>query len=236
MLTQLTVPHARLPPSLLAAPALKRRAAPSANVPKAFAPFRPRPRRGSRRIAFVQSDGRPTAARTSKCLAFGPQLGPLPGRCLKNQRPAQTSRPRAALLLTPREEFVREVNRSHAYDHAFLDIGCGVTISGPHAVPHDQTLEIKAGEKGGNRHGLRLPVRRSLAHITGQGWDQSRSSPLAERTPWRLRRPDRAATPASSRTSTRTGRRLHGWERAGPFDKIIVTCGIDPCRRRCCSR
>jgi Protein-L-isoaspartate carboxylmethyltransferase len=36
-----------------------------------------------------------------------------------------------AYLLTPREDFVLDRNRSRAYDHAFLDIGYGVTISGP---------------------------------------------------------------------------------------------------------
>src|SRR5262249_114422 len=39
-----------------------------------------------------------------------------------------------AYLLTPREDFVLDRNRSRAYDSAFLDIGYGVTISGPHLV------------------------------------------------------------------------------------------------------
>src|SRR5208282_5081270 len=39
-----------------------------------------------------------------------------------------------AFLLTPREKFVLQQNLSRAYEHAFLDIGYGVTISGPHIV------------------------------------------------------------------------------------------------------
>ena len=39
-----------------------------------------------------------------------------------------------AYLLTPREEFVLERNRGRAYESACLDIGYGVTISGPHLV------------------------------------------------------------------------------------------------------
>ena len=39
-----------------------------------------------------------------------------------------------AFLLTPREEFCRPPNLPRAYANAFLDIGYGVTISGPHLV------------------------------------------------------------------------------------------------------
>ncbi len=43
-------------------------------------------------------------------------------------------RNKRAFLSTPREEFVLPQNLGRAYDHAFLDIGYGVTISGPHLV------------------------------------------------------------------------------------------------------
>jgi protein-L-isoaspartate(D-aspartate) O-methyltransferase len=39
-----------------------------------------------------------------------------------------------AFLLTPREEFVLKQHLGRVYDHAYLDIGYGVTISGPHVV------------------------------------------------------------------------------------------------------
>ena len=39
-----------------------------------------------------------------------------------------------AFLLTPREEFsaINPAIHKRAYEHAFLDIGYGVTMSGPH--------------------------------------------------------------------------------------------------------
>ena len=53
-----------------------------------------------------------------------------------------------AYLLTPREEFVLARNRARAYDHAFLDIGYGVTISGPHLVGRmTSTIDVKPGER-----------------------------------------------------------------------------------------
>src|SRR5262249_54667651 len=61
-------------------------------------------------------------------------------------------------LLMPREKFVLQQNLSHAYEHAFLDICFGVTISGrepvghgghraPKLVPHRQFLEAARAEK-----------------------------------------------------------------------------------------
>src|SRR5262249_41301714 len=39
-----------------------------------------------------------------------------------------------AFLLTPREEFVTRENLNRAYEWHFLNIGFGVTITGPHTV------------------------------------------------------------------------------------------------------
>ena len=60
-----------------------------------------------------------------------------------------------AFLVTPREEFSRARDAGRSYAHSFLDIGCGVTISGPHIVgrmtseldvrPADKVLEIGTG-------------------------------------------------------------------------------------------
>lgn len=56
-------------------------------------------------------------------------------------------RNKRAFLLTPREEFVLPQNLGRAYDHAFLDIGYGVTISGPHLVGRMTTaIDVKLGE------------------------------------------------------------------------------------------
>ena len=65
-----------------------------------------------------------------------------------------------AFLLTPREKFVLQQNLARAYDHAFLDIGYGVTISGPHIVGRmTSNIDPKVGREGArDRHRLRLPV------------------------------------------------------------------------------
>ena len=57
-------------------------------------------------------------------------------------------RNKRAFLLTPREKFVLKQNLPRAYDHAFLDIGYGVTISGPHIVGRmTSNIDPKQGEK-----------------------------------------------------------------------------------------
>ena len=53
-----------------------------------------------------------------------------------------------AFLLTPREEFVTAENRDRAYEWHHLNIGFGVTITGPHTVARmTNTLEIRRGDK-----------------------------------------------------------------------------------------
>lgn len=52
---------------------------------------------------------------------------------LKN-KDLKDERNQRAFLMTPRENFVLDRNLARAYDHAFLDTGYGVTISGPHIV------------------------------------------------------------------------------------------------------
>jgi protein-L-isoaspartate(D-aspartate) O-methyltransferase len=57
-------------------------------------------------------------------------------------------RNKRAFLCTPREKFVLQQNLGRAYDHAFLDIGWGVTISGPHIVGRmTTTINPQKGEK-----------------------------------------------------------------------------------------
>ncbi|MBV8471767.1 MAG: protein-L-isoaspartate O-methyltransferase, partial [Hyphomicrobiales bacterium] len=78
-------------------------------------------------------------------------------------------RHKRAFLLTPREKFVLQPNLSRAYEHAFLDIGFGVTISGPHIVGRmTSTIDPKQGEKVleiGTGSGYQSAY---LAHLTDQ--------------------------------------------------------------------
>ncbi|MBV9704163.1 MAG: protein-L-isoaspartate O-methyltransferase, partial [Methylobacteriaceae bacterium] len=53
-----------------------------------------------------------------------------------------------AFLLTPREEFVTRQNLDRAYEWHYLDIGFGVTITGPHTVARmTNTIDVRRGEK-----------------------------------------------------------------------------------------
>src|SRR5215471_17601408 len=92
-------------------------------------------------------------------------------------------RNKRAFLLTPREEFVLPQNRPRAYDHAFLDIGFGVTISGPHLVGRmTSALDVTRGEKVleiGTGSGYQSAY---LANLTDEVWTIEIVRALAERT------------------------------------------------------
>ncbi|MCW5695693.1 MAG: protein-L-isoaspartate O-methyltransferase [Bauldia sp.] len=137
-------------------------------------------------------------------------------------------RNKRAFLLVPREEFVLERNLSRAYEHAFLDIGYGVTISGPHLVGRMTTsLDVQFGEKVleiGTGSGYQSAY---LSNLTDKVWTIEIIAPLAARTrsvyDGLIARGYNEYTAISSKQADG----YYGWEEAGPFDKIIVTCGID---------
>jgi protein-L-isoaspartate(D-aspartate) O-methyltransferase len=133
-----------------------------------------------------------------------------------------------AFLMTPRERFVLKQNLPRAYDHAYLDIGYGVTISGPHLVGRmTSTINVKHGEKVlevGTGSGYQSAY---LSNLTDQVWTIEIVKPLAERT-----RGIYDALIAEGYTeykaiTSKNADGYYGWEEAAPFDKIIVTCGID---------
>lgn len=133
-----------------------------------------------------------------------------------------------AFLMTPREEFVLERNLRRAYDHAFLDIGFGVTISGPHVVARMTTsIEIKPGEKVlevGTGSGYQSAY---LANLTDKVWTIEIIRPLAERTRAVYDGLIARGYTEFQAISAKNADGYFGWEEAAPFDKIIVTCGID---------
>jgi len=92
-------------------------------------------------------------------------------------------RHKRAFLLTPREKFVLPQNQARAYEHAFLDIGFGVTISGPHIVGRmTSTIDPKLGEKVleiGTGSGYQSAY---LSHLTDQVYTIEIIKPLEERT------------------------------------------------------
>ena len=133
-----------------------------------------------------------------------------------------------AFLLTPREEFVTAENLTRAYEWHHLNIGFGVTITGPHTVARmTNTLEIKPGDKVleiGTGSGYQSAY---LANLTSNIWSIEIIPALARRT--RVLYDSMIARGyAEYRViNTRNADGYYGWEEAAPFDKIIVTCGID---------
>ena len=133
-----------------------------------------------------------------------------------------------ASLLTPREDFVLDRNRSRAYDHAFLDIGYGVTISGPHLVGRmTSTIDIQPGEKVleiGTGSGVQSAY---IANLTENAYTIEIIAPLAQRTRALYDKLIDKGYTEYKHIKTKNADGYYGWEEAGPFDKIIVTCGID---------
>src|SRR5207248_159537 len=131
-------------------------------------------------------------------------------------------------LLTPREEFCRPESRGVIYDVNYHDIGFGVTITGPRVVGRmTSSIDVKMGEKVleiGTGSGYQSAY---LSHLTDKVWSIEIIKPLAERTRGRHDALiERGYTEYKSITS-KNADGYYGWEEEAPFDKIIVTCGID---------
>jgi protein-L-isoaspartate(D-aspartate) O-methyltransferase len=135
-----------------------------------------------------------------------------------------------AFLLTPREEFasVRPQIHKHAYDHAFLDIGYGVTMSGPHLQGRmTNVLEVKRGDKVleiGTGSGVQSAY---IANLTENAYTIEIIKPLAERTRALYDKLIEKGYTEYQHIKSKAADGYYGWEEAAPFDKIIVTCGID---------
>src|SRR6266849_6096085 len=133
-----------------------------------------------------------------------------------------------AFLMTPREEFVLKQNLGRVYEHGFLDIGFGVTISGPHLVSRmTSTIDVKLGEKVleiGTGSGYQSAY---LANLTDKVWSIEIIKPLAERTRGIYDGLIGRGYSEYKAIASKSADGYYGWEEAAPFDKIIVTCGID---------
>jgi len=137
-------------------------------------------------------------------------------------------RNKRAFLLTPREEFVLRQNLGRAYEHAFLDIGFGVTISGPHIVGRmTSTIDVKRGEKVleiGTGSGYQSAY---LSHLTYNVYTIEIIKPLADRTRSIYDALIDRGYNEFKFIASKAADGYYGWEEVAPFDKIIVTCGID---------
>lgn len=133
-----------------------------------------------------------------------------------------------AFLLTPREKFCRSWNLGRAYDHSFLDIRHGVTISGPHLVGRmTSALDVQPGEKVleiGTGSGYQAAM---LAYLTDQVYTIEIIDPLARETDALYTDLAASGYPEYGKIKRKSDDGYYGWEEYAPFDKIIVTCGID---------
>ncbi len=133
-----------------------------------------------------------------------------------------------AFLLTPREEFVTPENLSRAYEWHHLNIGFGVTITGPHTVARmTNTLAIRRGDKVleiGTGSGYQSAY---LSYLTDALWSIEIIPALARRTRALYDSLIARGYGEYRAINTKNADGYYGWEEAAPFDKIIVTCGID---------
>jgi protein-L-isoaspartate(D-aspartate) O-methyltransferase len=133
-----------------------------------------------------------------------------------------------AFLLTPRDEFLLKRDIARAYDRDFHDIGFGVTISGPLVVSRmTSTVDVQFGEKVleiGTGSGYQSAY---LANLTDKVWSIEIIKPLAERTRSVHDGLIERGYLEFKAITSKNADGYYGWEEAAPFDKIMVTCGID---------
>jgi protein-L-isoaspartate(D-aspartate) O-methyltransferase len=133
-----------------------------------------------------------------------------------------------AFLMTPREEFVLPEDRQKAYAGHYLDIGFGVTITPPGVVGRmTSALMVRAGDKIleiGTGSGYQSAL---LSYLTNRLWSIEIIPELAARTRGVYNGLIARGYREYAEIATRSADGYNGWEDAAPFDKIIVTCGID---------
>lgn len=126
----------------------------------------------------------------------------------------------AALREVPREDYVPEAQRGHAYDDSALAIDAGQTISQPFIVAYMlAALELRAGDRAleigtGSGYGAAL-----LGEIAAEVHSVERLAALASAARRRLR------AAGYEHVHVQTGDGSLGWRDEAPFDAIAVTAG-----------
>jgi protein-L-isoaspartate(D-aspartate) O-methyltransferase len=138
------------------------------------------------------------------------------------------ARNKRAFLMVPREEFLPRTAPNVVYDVNYHDIGYGVTITGPRVVGRmTSAIDVKMGEKVleiGTGSGYQSAY---LSNLTDKVWSIEIIKPLAERTRGVYDKLIERGYTEYKAINSKNADGYFGWEEAAPFDKIIVTCGID---------
>ena len=133
-----------------------------------------------------------------------------------------------AFLLAPREEFARTRDPARVYSHNWLGIGYGVTISGPHIVGRMTTeIDVKPGDKVleiGTGSGYQSSI---LSYLTDKVYTIEIIPPLAKKTNAIYKRLSKGKFKEYGNIKRKAADGYYGWPEHAPFDKIIVTAGID---------
>ena len=129
---------------------------------------------------------------------------------------------RAALLRVPRERFVPDSQRPHAYENRPLPIGHAQTISQPLIVAiMTELLQVQPGDRVfelGTGSGYQAAI---LDALGAEVYSVEIIAQLGERARQTLDQLGHA------RVKTRIGDGYFGWEGAAPFDAIVVTAASD---------
>ncbi|MBN1697159.1 MAG: protein-L-isoaspartate O-methyltransferase [Spirochaetales bacterium] len=136
-------------------------------------------------------------------------------------------RVKEAFLRTPRENFIRQRNIHRAYEHAYMPIGYGATITDPWIVsvmtqainplPQHKVLEIGTGS--GYQSAL-------LSELSNYIYTIEIIEELAMETD-ELYKKYESEYPNYTNIHRLHGDGYYGWPQKGNFDRIIVTCSID---------
>jgi protein-L-isoaspartate(D-aspartate) O-methyltransferase len=138
------------------------------------------------------------------------------------------ARNKRAFLMVPREEFLPSTAPATVYDVNYHSIGWGVTITGPRVVGRmTSSIDVKMGEKVleiGTGSGYQSAY---LSNLTDKVWTIEIIKPLAERTRGIYDALIEKGYTEYKSINSKQADGYYGWEENAPYDKIIVTCGID---------
>ena len=128
----------------------------------------------------------------------------------------------SAMLQVPREEFVVKKYRDIAYSDGPVPLGHGQTVSQPYTVAFmTDLLNLKGKEKVleiGTGSGYQAAI---LSLLSDKVFTIERIDPLAREARKRLKRL------GFKNVKVRTGSGEYGWKEEAPFEKILVTAGME---------